>query len=68
MTTVPFYRQQAERETAAAESAVLDHVRDRHARAAGAWTQLADRLQHTIRLRTARDQAALVAEAVSGEH
>jgi hypothetical protein len=64
MTTIPFYRQQAEREQREAHASVLDHVRDRHVRAAQAWTVLADPLQHTAGLRDARDKARLVAEAL----
>ena len=56
MSALPFYREQAARETASADTATLDNVRDRHRRAAQAWTVLADRVEHSDTLRAAREK------------
>ncbi len=58
MSILPFYREQAARETTSADAASLDNVRDRHRRAAQAWTVLADRVEHSDTLRAAREKPA----------
>jgi hypothetical protein len=57
------YRELAARETAQAAEATLTNVRERHARAAAAWTVLADRADHTTQLRIDREGAKLAAQA-----
>jgi phosphotransferase system HPr-like phosphotransfer protein len=53
------YRELAARETAQAADATLANVRDLHVRAAAAWTAMADRADHTARLRLDRESAKL---------
>ncbi len=64
MTTVVFYREQADRERSEADASPLDHVRERHLRAAAAWTVLGDRLDRANSLRAARENDRIVAEAL----
>lgn len=54
MTPLILYRQQAAKEQAAANTAVLDNVRDRSRRAAEAWTKLATQIERTDELRATR--------------
>jgi hypothetical protein len=59
-----FYRAQAEAAQAAADSATLDNVRERCLRSAAAWADMADRVEHTDRLRAERTASTvLVAES-----
>jgi hypothetical protein len=48
-----FFRARAEQAHAEAEAATLDHVRERCRRSEAAWQALADRAEHSERLRTA---------------
>ena len=59
-----FYRDQAAREQSAADNAVLENVRDRCQRAANAWAVLAERLEHTDKLRAGRKTDELVKESL----
>jgi hypothetical protein len=68
MTTVTFYREQAQREQAEADSAILVNLRAKAQSAANAWTLLADQLQLRDRRRAARlarEAAAAAIEAPS---
>jgi hypothetical protein len=56
------YRDLATKESLQASEATLVNVRDRHARAAAAWTVLADRADHTTQMRNDRDAARVIAE------
>jgi len=47
MSSLAFYREQADLQTIAADAARLPQVRDRCLRAVSAWTELADRAQKT---------------------
>ncbi|WP_374411668.1 hypothetical protein [Novosphingobium colocasiae] len=47
MSSLMFYREQAEIQNVAADAATLPLVRDRCLRAAAAWEELADRAQKT---------------------
>jgi hypothetical protein len=49
----------AEAAEAAAETALLDNVRDRNLRSAAAWREMADRAQRTDRLRAEREAAVI---------
>ena len=46
MTPLTLYRQQAAKEQEAADTAVLENVRDRCRRAAEVWTKLASQIEH----------------------
>ena len=48
-----FFRARAEQARADAEVATLQHVRDRCRRSEAAWTVLADRAEHSERMRLA---------------
>lgn len=54
MSSLVFYREQADLQTIAADSASLPQVRDRCLRAVSAWTELADRAQKTEDARKAK--------------
>ena len=54
MTPLTFYRQQAAKERDAADTAVLENVRDRSRRAAEAWTKLASQIEYADELRAER--------------
>lgn len=47
MTSLAFYREQADLQMIAADAASLPRVRDRCLRAVSAWTELANRAQKT---------------------
>lgn len=51
------FRSRAAQESAAAEAATLDNVRDRALRSAKAWTEMADRAERTLVQRTQREAA-----------
>ncbi|WP_419825617.1 hypothetical protein [Sphingomonas sp.] len=53
-----FYAAQASREQGAADSATLDNVRDKHQRAADAWTVMAVRASARIVARATNEGAA----------
>ena len=55
MSNKLFYREQAARQQADADTASLDNVRDRCQRAADAWTLLAERIERADTLRAARE-------------
>jgi hypothetical protein len=57
MTPLILYRQQAAKEQDAADTAVLENVRDRSRRAAEAWTKLASQIERADELRAARNMA-----------
>ena len=57
MTPLILYRQQAAKEQDAADTAVLENVRDRSRRAAEAWTKLASQIERTDELRATRNMA-----------
>jgi hypothetical protein len=65
MSNALFYREQAQREEALIEAAILDNVRDRHRRAAAAWNVLADRLARNDALRAEKNAATTSAESSS---
>jgi hypothetical protein len=52
-SNLQFFRARAEQAHAEAEAATLDHVRERCRRSEAAWQALADRAEHSERLRTA---------------
>jgi hypothetical protein len=52
-SNLQFFRARAEQAHAEAEAAMLDHVRERCRRSEAAWQALADRAEHSERLRTA---------------
>ena len=54
MSNKLFYREQAARQQADADTASLDNVRDRCQRAADAWTLLAERIERADTLLAAR--------------
>jgi hypothetical protein len=54
MSSLVFYREQADLQTIAADAASLPQVRDRCLRAVSAWTELADRAQKTEDARRAK--------------
>ena len=54
MSSLIFYREQADLQVIAADAAILPLVRDRCLRAASAWTELADRAQKTEEARKAK--------------
>lgn len=54
MSSLVFYREQADLQTIAADAASLPQVRDRCLRAVSAWTELADRAQKTEDARKAK--------------
>lgn len=60
MSQADQYFAMAEAAEAAAETALLDNVRERNLRSAAAWREMADRAQRTDRLRAERE-AAIVA-------
>lgn len=65
MTDDPIlFHARAAAETAAAEAATLDNVRDRALRSAKAWTEMAVRAERTVTNRTERE-AATAAKAAS---
>ena len=51
MATLKFYLDRAEEARKQAEAATLSHVRDRCRRSEAAWTQLAERLDATEKMR-----------------
>lgn len=51
------FRARANAELAAAEASTLDNVRERCERAAKAWTEMADRAEHTLAQRHVREAA-----------
>ena len=51
------FRTRAAAETAIADAAVLDNVRDRALRSAKAWTEMADRAERTVAQREVREAA-----------
>ena len=57
MTPLILYRQQAAKEQDAADTAVLENVRDRSRRAAEAWTKLASQIERADELRATRNMA-----------
>lgn len=57
MSSLMFYREQAELQNVAAHAALLPLVRDRCLRAAAAWEELADRAQKTEDARTVKAEA-----------
>lgn len=62
-TTAMFYRDRARQAEADADSATLDNVRDRWARAAKAWDEMATRAEKTAERRSVNEDAkALAAE------
>ncbi|MEG3125808.1 hypothetical protein [Sphingomonas sp. GB1N7] len=62
-TTAMFYRDRARQAEADADSAVLDNVRDRWARAAKAWDEMATRAEKTAERRSVNEEA----KAMAGE-
>ncbi len=60
-TDTSYYRHQATLAEAAAETATLDNVRDRHLRSAQAFASMAERQEKVATMRAAR-------EAASGSH
>jgi len=52
-SNLQFFRARAEEAHADAEAATLDHVRERCRRSEAAWQALADRAEHSERLRAA---------------
>jgi len=59
MSPLQFYRDQAARAHAEAGSATLDNVRDRCARSAIAWEEMADRIARTDAMRAEREAAVV---------
>ena len=59
MRLTDHYISQAEAAETAAETALLDNVRDRNLRSAAAWREMADRASRTDKLRAERDAASL---------
>jgi hypothetical protein len=62
MSSLTFYREQAEFQMIAADTASLPQVRSRCLRAATAWTELADRaqkLEDARKVKAAQDQLRL---------
>ena len=57
MSQATHYRAQALAAEEAAEAATLENVRDRNLRSAKAWHDMADRAEHTDRLRSERAPA-----------
>lgn len=57
MSSLMFYREQAELQNVAASAAILPLVRDRCLRAAAAWGELADRAQKTENARIVKAAA-----------
>jgi len=51
MATLKFYLDRAEEARKQAEAATLSHVRDRCRRSEAAWTQLAERVEATEKMR-----------------
>ena len=52
-STLQFFLARAEQARVEAEGAALDHVRERCRRSEAAWTALADRAQHSERMKAA---------------
>jgi hypothetical protein len=65
MSPLQFYRDQAVRSHAEADSATLDNVRDRCVRAAMAWEEMAERTSRTDAMKAERE--AVTAARVSFE-
>ncbi len=55
-TNLQFFLARAEQARAEAEAATLDHVRERCRRSEAAWQALADKAQHSERMREAEAQ------------
>lgn len=60
MSTLPFYRQQAEQQQAAADASSLENVRERCQRASDAWVALADRIARVDKARAEATYAKLI--------
>jgi hypothetical protein len=58
MSTLEFYRGQAAKAQAEADTAVLENVRDRHLRAKAAWADMAERIERTDAMRARRMESA----------
>jgi hypothetical protein len=52
-SNLEFFRARAAQASADADAATLDHVRERCRRSEAAWTELADRAEHSERMRAA---------------
>ena len=65
MSALVFYQEQATRAEAEAAAATLDNVRDRCARSAAAWNQMADRARRTDAMRAEREGSKLPPELVA---
>ncbi len=59
MSTLEFYRGQIAKAQAEADAAILDNVRDRCLRAKAAWADMADRIERTDAMRSARTTASV---------
>ncbi|GLK45896.1 MULTISPECIES: hypothetical protein [Novosphingobium] len=67
MSSLAFYREQADLQTIAADAASLPQVRDRCLRAVSAWNELADRAQKTEDARKVKNSQAEVISLESSE-
>jgi len=67
MSSLAFYREQADLQTIAADAASLPQVRDRCLRAVSAWNELADRAQKTEDARKVKNSQAEVLSLESSE-
>ncbi|MEE4454035.1 hypothetical protein [Novosphingobium resinovorum] len=68
MSSLTFYREQAEMQEVAANATSLPQVRDRCLRAASAWTELADRAQKTEEARKVKAEGTAADEASAREY